>query len=111
VCGVILALGDERLLLPVLSLRVTTSFPLSGVHVPGLLILKDLPLIVPQDHLSFVLGNQVGRSYRDLAPPPGASITKLGTAYPVVWPRSFSMMLIPTAMGVRKCSVPMARSH
>jgi hypothetical protein len=51
----LLAMNDSSC--PVLSLRVTTSFRLSGVHGPGLLILKDLPLIVPQDHLSFVLGN------------------------------------------------------
>ena len=58
VCGVILALVAMTVsFCPSPYLNVITSFPVSGVLISRLLILKDLPLVIPQDHLSFVLGN------------------------------------------------------
>ena len=70
----------------------------------------DNTFVVSEDYLVRCLGNYV-RITGVFPPPPGASTTNVGTAYPEVCPLRPSMISIPLATDVLKCSIPTDRSQ
>src|SRR5437762_199976 len=95
-----------RLTLLVRVLPDENALPRGGLPV-------DVPLarvVLEHDCLVADRLHVLGRS-GIFPPPPGASITKWGTASPEVHPRSARMISRPFSTVVRKCSAPATWSH